>query len=336
MADIKEQAAKIVGSLAGVANIWALDLAIRKGIIAHINKHGALTAQEVAESLGLDPMYTKVLMRALFAGEFCDREGDKYKLAEHYDTLLLDSDHPAYMAGAVKTFVALRETYLDMRTLIESGETEWWSDFDHEWIQAVGENGQTYYRRMLNNVVPQLPRVQEALTRGARYLDIACGTCKGPAKFVRAFPETRVTAVDCDSYSLHQAQDLMNKAGLGSRFEYHESMIEDLDIQGGHDLAIINISLHEAKQIEKAVENVRNALDDGGTFLISEFPFPENEDDCRTVPGKLMCGVQFFEAHIGCQLMPASRFMNLLKDAGFKDVGTIDVNPMHVVIHGTK
>ena len=81
---------------------------------------------------------------------------------------------------------------------------------------------------------------------------------------------------------------------------------------------------------------MHRALDDGGTFLVSEFPFPEREEDTRTVPGRLMCGVQAFEAHIGCQLLPTSRFVGLLEDAGFRDVGSIDVTPTHVVIHGTR
>ena len=49
-----------------------------------------------------------------------------------------------------------------------------------------------------------------------------------------------------------------------------------------------------------------------------------------------MCGVQFFEAHIGCQLLPTSRFVDLLEQAGFREVGVIDVTPVHVVVHGTK
>ena len=49
-----------------------------------------------------------------------------------------------------------------------------------------------------------------------------------------------------------------------------------------------------------------------------------------------MCGVQFFEAHIGCQLLPTSRFVELLEGAGFREVGAIPVSPVHVVVHGTR
>ena len=337
MAELAQQAGKILGPLSGVATTWALDLGLRLGMFQHLaGRPDGADADEVAEALDLDPRYTKVVLRAAYAGEILDQDGGRYRLAEHMATLLLDPDSPAYAAGAVHTLVALRETFLDLRQFARTGEREWWEDFDPEWIDAVGENGQTYYRRMLGAVVPKLPPVQVALERGARYLDLACGVCRGPAKVVAAFPKTRVTAVDCDRFSLSTAERDMKERGVGDQFRFVHSFLEDLDIEGGYDLAIINISLHEARDIERAVERVHRALDDGGTFLVSEFPFPEREEDTRTVPGRLMCGVQAFEAHIGCQLLPTSRFVELLELAGFRDVGAIGVTPTHVVIHGTK
>lgn len=337
MAEIVEQAGKILGPLSGVATTWALDLGLRLGLFEHLaDRPDGAGAADVAEALDLDPLYTKVVLRAAYAGEILDQDNGRYRLAEHMDTLLLDPDAPAYAAGAVQTFVALRETFLDLRRFARTGEREWWADFEPEWIEAVGDNGQTYYRRLLNTVLPQLPPVQAALERGARYLDLACGVCRGPAKVVAAFPDTQVTAVDCDRYSLATAERELKERGMDDRFTFVQSFLEDLDINGGHDLAIINISLHEARDIQRAVERVHRALDNGGVFLISEFPFPEREEDTRTVAGRLMCGVQAFEAHIGCQLLPTSRFVALLEAAGFRDIGAIDITATQVVIHGTK
>lgn len=337
MAELSEQAAKVLGPLSGTATVWALELGLRLGLFQELAAapDGA-TADEVATALGLDRQYTHVVLRAAYAAEVLDRQEDRYVLAEHMGVLLLDDDAPGYLGGALKTFVALRETYLDLRTLARTAEREWWSDFDPEWIDAVGENGQTYYRRLLNLVVPQLPAVGAALQAGARYLDLACGVCRGPAKVVEAFPGTTVTAVDGDTYTLEVAEREMKERGLGDRFRFVHSMLEDLDLDGGHDLAVINISLHEARDIDRVVQRAHAALDPGGMFLVSEFPFPEREEDCRTVPGRLMCGVQMFEAHIGCQLLPARRFVEHLEQAGFRDVGVLEVTPMHVVVHGTR
>jgi SAM-dependent methyltransferase len=335
--NLPDQAAKLLGPLSGTATVWGLELAVRLGIVEHLAEHPeGVSAAEVSADLGLDPEYTHVILRSAYAAEVLDRDGDRYRLADHMATLLLDEDHPAFLGGALQVFVALRETFLDLRDFARTGEREWWSDFDHEWIKAVGMHCQAYYRRLIGGVVPQLPDVQARLESGARFLDLACGTCRGPAKVVGAYPKTVVTAVDADAYSLEVAEREMKERGIGDRFTFVESYLETLDLDGGHDVAHINVSLHEARDIEAAVASAHRALDPGGTFLVSEFPFPEHEDDCRTVPGRIMCGVQFFEAHIGCQLLPAARFVDYLQGAGFRDVGVIDVNPMHVVIHGTK
>ncbi|MDQ3465131.1 MAG: methyltransferase domain-containing protein [Actinomycetota bacterium] len=337
MIELSEQAAKVLGPLSGTATVWALELGLRLGLFAELaTEPDGATADEVAAALGLDPQYTSVVLRSAYAAEVLERRDGRYHLAEHMGVLLLDSDAPGYLGGAIKTFVALRESYLDVRTLARTGEREWWSDFDPEWIDAVGENGQTYYRRLLNLVIPKLPAVAATLEDGARYLDLACGVCRGPAKVVEAFPNTIVTAVDGDAYTLEVAEREMKERGVGDRFRFVHSMLEELDLDGGHDLAVINISLHEARDIDRAVERAHAALEPGGTFLVSEFPFPGQEEDCRTVPGRLMCGVQLFEAHIGCQLLPTARFIEHLDRAGFRDVGVVDVTPMHVVVHGTK
>ncbi len=337
MAEVAEQAAKVLTSVAGLSTAWTIELGLRLGLFASLAEHPAgAAADTVAAALGLDPSYTAVILRAAYAGEVLDLEGDRYRLAEHMETLLLDSDAPGYVAGAVRTFVALRETFLDLRDLARSGEREWWQDFDPEWIDAVGENGQTYYRRLLDAVVPRLDSVGAALEAGARYLDLACGTCKGPAKVVAAYPATRVTAVDCDPYTIAVAERTTKELGVRDSFDFVCSFVETLDLPAAHDLAVINVSLHEARDIERAVERVHSALRPGGTFVVSEFPFPERTESCRGVPGRLMCGVQLFEAHIGCQLLPASRFVALLEGCGFAEVGTIELTPTQVVVHGTK
>lgn len=337
MRTLTDQAGKITTALAGTATVWSTELALRLGILDQLaGRPDGANAAEVAAELGLDPDYTAVILRSCYASEIVDADGAAYRLAEHMGTLLLDPEAPGYLAGAVRTFVALRESYLDLRTLARSGDRQWWDDFDPEWVDAVGENGQTYYRRLLDVVVPQLPAVAGALGRGARYLDLACGLCRGPAKIVRAYPGTRVTAVDCDGYSLATAARELKERGVGEAFDFVQSYLEDLPFDGGFDLAVINISLHEARDIPAAVARAHAALDPGGVFLVSEFPFPEQAEGLRAVPGRLMSAVQLFEAHIGCRLLPAARFVELLTAAGFRDVAAVPITPMQVVVHGTR
>ena len=336
--ELAQQSAKLLGHYAGYVATWTIELGLRAGLLQDLAEHpDGTTAETLAQRLGLDPLYTRVWCRSAYSTGLLDlADGQSYTLAPHLATLLLDTDAPGYLGGIARVFVAMRETFTDLREFINTGQREWWSDFDQEWINAVGDAGQSFYRRLLNGVIPQLPRVQERLQAGARVLDLACGVCNGPIKVARAYPNATFTAVDGDAYTLEVARQRLAEQGLADRFELIHSPLEELSLENASDIAIINISLHEARDIERVVANARRALREGGTFLVSEFPFPETIEACRALPAQIMCGIQFFESHIGCQLLPTSRFVELLRAAGFRDVAAIDVTPVHVVIHGTK
>ncbi len=336
MTDMQKMAGNLVTHLGGSATVWATELGLRHGIFeALAGVEGGLNAEEVADRLQLDQLYTKVVLRMAFAGEVLDRSGERYVLDPAMATLLLDSDSPSYLGGHVRVVTALRESWLDYREFMITGEREWWNDFDPEWIEAVGETCQTFYTRMLGTVIPALPQVQNALSSGGNYLDLACGTCRGVRRIVNVYPDAQVTAVDCDQYSLDLARKEADNDGNVDQFTFVHSFLEDLDLEPTHDVAIINVSLHECKDIDRVIANAKNALKPGGTFLVSEFPFPDDENDCRTPPNRLMCGIQAFEAHIDCQLLPTSFWVDALQSAGFAEVAHIDVSPTHVVIHGT-
>jgi ubiquinone/menaquinone biosynthesis C-methylase UbiE len=335
--DVAAQSAKVLGLYAGYVGTWTIQLGLEVGLLdALAGEPSGVAADDLARRLGLDPLYTRVWCRSGYAVGLLDLvEEQRYCLAPHLGNLLLNADGPGYLGGLARVFVAMRETFEDMREFLRTGQHEWWRDFAPEWIQAVGTTGQVFYRRMLNGVIPQLPVVESRLRSGAHVLDLACGVCAGPAKIARIYPATTFTGVDGDAYTLTLARDYLAREGLAERFELVEQPLEEFGVVNAYDLAVINISLHEARDPQRVVANARRALRPGGTFLVSEFPFPDTIEACRALPAQIMCGIQFFEAHINCQLQPTNYFLDLLQDAGFQNVGAVDVSPVHVVVHGT-
>ncbi len=52
--------------------------------------------------------------------------------------------------------------------------------------------------------------------------------------------------------------------------------------------------------------------------------------------GRIMTGVQFFEAQIDDQVLSVDDYVTLLGKHGFGDVDWFEITPVHAVIHGRK
>ncbi len=101
-------------------------------------------------------------------------------------------------------------------------------------------------------------------------------------------------------------------------------------------VVINNISMHECRDIERVTQNVTAALEPGGWFVISDFPFPNTDEGLRSVPGRIMCGIQFFEAQIDDQLLPRAAYDELLIRHGFTDLDSFTLSPVHAVTHARR
>jgi len=106
-----------------------------------------------------------------------------------------------------------------------------------------------------------------------------------------------------------------------------QSTLEEFSETEKYDLIFINISWHEARDIDLATKNVRNALKPGGYFVISDFPFPAEKEDLRTIPARVMSGIQYFEAQIDDQLVSTETFVLMLEDYGFEEVDLFIISP---------
>lgn len=332
--EIQQQAAKILSQVSGYIGVCTIDIGLRRGIFSEIAKHPqGISAEEIAGKLGFDPLYTRVWCRSAFASEILEQAKDGYTLAPQMDTLLLDPDSPAYI-GAMPGLLQQPEVFERFSENLDTGKRTWWDECSPSFIQYVSGTGRAYYNRMIPDGLSRVPGLEERLSHGARFLDLACGAGIGLARMVRQWPQSSFVGVDGDEHSLHLAREIVNDAGAGDRVSLVQSTLEDLSYNNEFDAVLINISMHECRDIEKVAENVHRALKPGGIFVISDLPFPESEEQCRTVPARIMSGIQFFEAQIDDQLLPTSFYMDLLKSQGFQSVDAFDITPVHAVTYG--
>lgn len=333
-ATLAQQAPVVLSQLAGYIGHRTITIGLRSGLIAALaaRTEGA-TPDELADELELDPFYVSVWCRSACAAGLADRTGTTYRLAPHMATLLLDRSSPAYVGG-VFTVLEQDEVFSRFERVLSSGERMWWDDTSNDWIQNVAQTGTAFYTRLVPGGLAQVPGLVDVLSAGARIVDTACGAGVGVIRLAETYPASEVIGVDGDAYSIEVARERVAERGLSDRVTLVCSPLEDLHLAEPVTAVINNISMHECRDIDRATRQVRAALEPGGWFVISDFPYPDTDEGLRTLPGRIMSGIQFFEAQIDDQLLPRAYYDDLLARHGFTDIGSSVLTPMHAVTYG--
>ena len=340
---VADQAPKLLAHIAGYVAHRTVALGLRSGLIAALAEAAEPVAPEdLAAALGADPFYVAVWCRAALAAGVCELAsgadatvglGGRYILAPHMGTLLLDTTHPAY-AGGVFTVLEQHEVFDRFEASLATGARLWWDECSPDWIAGVAGTGTPFYTRLVPGGLAQIPDLAERLAAGCRVLDTACGSGSGLVRLAITYPRCTVLGADGDQHSLAEAGRRLAAAGVAERCRLVHTALEDLALDEPVTCVINNISMHECRDIDRVTANVRAALEPGGWFVISDFPFPDTMAGLASVPGRVMSGIQFFEAQIDDQLLPRAAYDDLLTRHGFTDIGSVAINPMHAVTFG--
>ena len=276
-AEIQQQAGKMLTHIAGLIGARTVEMGLRHGLIAAVAAHPeGVTPEQLAADTKLDACYVAVWCRAAFGAELLDTDdGERYRLAPQLDKLLLDEDFPGWIGGVFQVFMQ-PEMFDRFAERLPSGQRTWWNEVSPDFINAVAGTSRPFYSRLLASGFAQVPGLEERLQGGAHVLELACGTGSGLSRLATKYPSATFVAQDGDSYSLELASKSMAAVGAGDRVSPLRTTLEDLDREDAFDVALINVSMHECRDIEQATQNIHRALKPGGTFVISDLPFPES------------------------------------------------------------
>lgn len=334
-ATMPAQAGMLLGAIAGYVGHRTVSIGLRSGLIARLADAGdaGLTPEELAGEL--DPFYVAAWCRAAFAAGVCERTTGRYRLGPHLATLLLSTGSPAYVGGVFQV-MEQPEFFDRFEASLPGGERLWWDGCSPEFIAAVSGTGRPFYTRLVPAGLDQVPGLAERLTAGCVVADTACGAGVGVLRLAEHYPLCTFIGVDGDAHSLELADARLREAGVADRVRLVHSPLERFTLPEPATVVINNISMHECRDADEVTRRVHGALVDGGWFVISDFPFPDDDAGLRSVPGRVMTGIQFFEAQIDDQLVPRSFYDELLTRHGFRELGSFALTPMHAVTYGRR
>lgn len=332
--ELQARMGHLSGLIAGYVGHQTVKIGLDHGIFQQLAAAPeGMTPADLAAKSGLDPFYLEVWCRSAHAAGAIEAAADLYKLDPVTAGLLTDRDSPAYIGGMFKV-LAQPEMFDVFSSRFSTGERTWWDQVSSDFIRGVAETSRPAYLRLIPGGLARIPGLEEALKNSAEVMDLACGAGFGLVHLARTYPSTRLVGVDGDAFSLELASANAEEAGVADRVELIHSTLEDFERPRAFDAVLINLSMHECRDPERVTGNVLRSLRPGGHFVISDFPFPEGSEGLQTLPGRIMSGIQFFEAQIDDQLLPTRAFMDLLDRHGFADVDAFEITPTHAVTHG--
>jgi cyclopropane fatty-acyl-phospholipid synthase-like methyltransferase len=183
-------------------------------------------------------------------------------------------------------------------------------------------------------VLPQLPRFHESLRRASWLLDAGCGAGWALVQFAQRFPKLRCTGVDVEPYSVSLAKDLILRHGLSDRCEARLGDAGQILASAAYDVATSFLVIHELDPgIKPAVfRSVAQCLAPGGSFLVFDEAYPENDDDLRTMPGRFAALAQWYELTWGNRVNTRSELHSLCRQAGLEVTEETAFSRFHILV----
>jgi SAM-dependent methyltransferase len=329
-------AARMVGALNAAAFALMTSIGHRTGLFDVLRDRPPASAAEIAAQAGLDERYVREWLGAMtVAGVVVhDPDAGTFRLPPEHAAVLTRAARPNNVA-AVFQWIPLLGSVEDeiVRCFAHGGGVPYASYGRLQAVMAEGTD-QSVVARLLEHIVPLVPRLAEQLARGIDVLDVGCGTGHALARLAEAFPKSRFTGIDVSERAIEVARAEARAVGLRNlAFEVHDAALpfgsDCFDLVTAFD------AIHDQAAPAEALARVAAALRPEGVFLMQDIAGTSalHEDAAHplatflyTVSCLHCTTVSLAAGGVGLGAMWGERTARrMLADAGF---GRVDVQPL--------
>ncbi|MBI2886272.1 MAG: class I SAM-dependent methyltransferase, partial [Chloroflexi bacterium] len=194
---------------------------------------------------------------------------------------------------------------------------------------------------LLAEWIPAVPEVKARLEHGADMADVGSGNGRALIKLARAFPKSRFVGYDVFEPAVATATRNARAAGVGKRVRF-----QHLDVSKGIPEKFDVIStwdvIHDMVDPRGALKSIRQALRDGGTYLLLDINCSDRLEENIGPLGALFYGCSVLYCMttslagkgegLGTLGLPPSRVRELCAEAGFSKVNQLPLeNPFNIL-----
>jgi SAM-dependent methyltransferase len=301
---------------AGAWGLAALSASVESGLLAELS--APRTAEELAVATDVPAPLVGRLLDVVVALGLATREGDRFVRADGGPDLdLLGAD--------------LRTGLLQTHALYSAGRrgelSVGWSYVDEDVLQAQGTMSAGAVGFLERVLFPSVPGILDRLrSDGAAFLDVGAGVGAVTIEMCRRFPTLRAVGIEPQDAPLGLARANVEAAGLGSRVELRQQLVQDLPDEDAFDVAWLPGNFLPRDVLVEAIAVVHRALRPGGLLLMATLG--GGGDDLASAAARLRATLW------GGDAVEPEIVVSLLERAGYVDITVLDrmrngLRPIH-------
>lgn len=234
-----------------------------------------VTAAELAARCGVPTPYADQWLSAQAASGNIDTETDStgapaFRLSPEQAMIFADQDSPTYLAGG---YHIVRSVYGDLPQIEErmvAGQGFGWHEHDPELFLGTEQFFRPGYRtHLVEEWLPALEGVHDALTAGARVADVGCGHGVSTAVMAQRYPASSFFGFDYHEASVERATAHAAEQGVASNTAFIRAAADSYP-GSDYDLICFFDCLHDMGDPVGALKHAREALSPDGTVMLVE------------------------------------------------------------------
>ncbi len=278
-------------------------------------QHGAMTAEQIADAIGVVPTRLPLLLYALVtAGLLTEQDGRFSNSPEAHHFLVKDAS--AYMGNLLARNAYLWGTKFKTADSIRTGVPQAHVDFSH----APQEDLEAFLRGVNVTAVTVMHELLERydFSSTQTLVDVGGGGGGLTIAFTKACPHLQATVVDLPQVT-PITQKIVDEEGLTDRITVLAADVVSGPTPGAYDAALLKSVLQvlSPDDARRAVQNVGAAIKPGGTIYI----VGKILDDSRTSPSEVtQFNLVFINEYYAGEAYTEQEHREWLSSVGFVDI----------------
>ncbi len=334
---LKHFTTKIFEDMAGAMGVGLAHLGTRTGLFKAMEGRGWMSPEQVVEASGLQSRYVEEWLKGMACAGYLEYEpaSGRFQLSPEHAYLLASDGTDHFAGGLFGMAPALLGVAPQVVQAFKEGGGVNFEDYGEEGILALDLiNRGNYENRLVDYWLEAMPEVIECLRRGARALDVGCGTGHVVLTLARAFPNSQFLGIDIDASSIASARSNAQRQDLAERATFRVGDVSSLGPAEEFDLISAFDCVHDLADPLGTLRGLRRHLHRDGTVFVVEPKAADRLEDNQHPIGAMFYGFSVFHCMtqslarggpgLGTCLGPA-RTEALMLEAGFSECRVLDL-----------